>query len=66
MMAKKLYIYDVFIRNYSSLDRLHPAEMIVKDFAVIEVLIGIKASSFVDTIILHAQADLFFETVYIL
>jgi len=33
-------MYDVFIRNCSSLDRLYPAEMIVKDVAVIKVLIS--------------------------
>ena len=57
-------MYNVFIRNCRSLDRLYPAEMIVKNVVVIEVLIGNKANSFflfVDTIILHAQADLFLK-----
>ena len=33
----KEIMYDVFIRNCCSLDRLYPAGMIVKDVAVIEV-----------------------------
>jgi len=30
-------VYDVFIRNCSSLDRLYPAEMIIKNVTIIKV-----------------------------